>query len=165
MRPGDYADMRAVPRPSHADFTYMVCFSIFLLFHFLSIYCFAIVEIWNSLLKWRWQILCKRDHWSSRFRYSFISFVSFFYLPKYFQNLKKTNKYKQTGAIAEKWLQDKFGVSIVAWVSGVGEVEANRALEVDASITRQVVDGNAVRCPDLAAAEKMTKVDNTSDYL
>lgn len=24
MRPGDYSDMRAIPRPSHADFTYMV---------------------------------------------------------------------------------------------------------------------------------------------
>ncbi len=24
MRPNDYADMRAIPRPSHADFTYLV---------------------------------------------------------------------------------------------------------------------------------------------
>ena len=29
MRPGDYADMRAIPRPSHADFTYMVPLTIY----------------------------------------------------------------------------------------------------------------------------------------
>jgi len=46
----------------------------------------------------------------------------------------------------------------VAWVSGAGPVSADPALELDATITRQVVDSNAARCPDLKAAEEMTKV-------
>jgi len=56
------------------------------------------------------------------------------------------------GAIAEKVLKLKFGVEIVAWVSSVGEFDG----VVDAaSITRDVVDGNMVRCPDTDAAKKM----------
>ena len=46
----------------------------------------------------------------------------------------------------------------MAWVSGVGEVTSDTALELDESITRQVVDANAVKCPDPKAADKMTKV-------
>lgn len=56
------------------------------------------------------------------------------------------------GAIAEKVLKLKFGIEIVAWVSSVGTIEGN----VDAaSITRDIVDGNMVRCPDAAPAAKM----------
>jgi chorismate synthase len=58
------------------------------------------------------------------------------------------------GAIAEKVLFERCGVEIVAWVSSVGDVEA---ATIDAErITRAGVDANAVRCPDAAAAEKMT---------
>jgi chorismate synthase len=62
------------------------------------------------------------------------------------------------GAIAEKWLKEKFGTEIVAWVSSVGPVSADRAFESDASITREVVDKNMVRCPDSDAANKMKEV-------
>ena len=57
------------------------------------------------------------------------------------------------GAIAEKVLRERWGVEIVAWVSGVGHIEAP---PVDsAALTRDEVDANAVRCPDPAAAERM----------
>jgi len=56
------------------------------------------------------------------------------------------------GAIAEKILRLKFGIEIVAWVSSVGTIDG----VVDAAnITRDIVDGNMVRCPDQAAAKKM----------
>ena len=57
------------------------------------------------------------------------------------------------GAIAEKFLQERFGVEIVAWVSSVESVDA-----MDLSTTmlkRADVDRNVVRCPDASAAEKM----------
>lgn len=57
------------------------------------------------------------------------------------------------GAIAEKILHEMYGVDIVAWVSAVNDIEAP---DPDmAGITRSAVDQHPVRCPDLAAAEKM----------
>ena len=57
------------------------------------------------------------------------------------------------GAIAEKFLSARFGIEIVAWVSGVYAIEA--PLPDLASVGRQEVDRSAVRCPDLQTAEKM----------
>jgi chorismate synthase len=57
------------------------------------------------------------------------------------------------GAIAEKILNQAYGVDIVAWVSAVSDVQSG---EVDMSaITRSQVDRNLVRCPDAAAADRM----------
>ena len=57
------------------------------------------------------------------------------------------------GAVAEKFLQDRHGVEIVAWVSAVGELDAP---EVDAlRIDRAAVDQSAVRCPDAETAGRM----------
>jgi chorismate synthase len=57
------------------------------------------------------------------------------------------------GAVAEKFLQDRHGVEIVAWVSAVGELDAP---EVEAlSIDRAAVDQSAVRCPDAETAGRM----------
>ncbi|MBM4155244.1 MAG: chorismate synthase [Lentisphaerae bacterium] len=57
------------------------------------------------------------------------------------------------GAVAEKWLRERFGLEIVAWVSGAGEAAAP---EPDADrITRAVVDAHITRCPDPAAASAM----------
>jgi chorismate synthase len=57
------------------------------------------------------------------------------------------------GAVAEKFLQDRHGVEIVAWVSAVGELDAP---EADAlRIDRPAVDQNAVRCPDAETAGRM----------
>ncbi len=57
------------------------------------------------------------------------------------------------GAIADKILRQTFGIDIVAWVSAVSAVES-AGIEMD-SITRDQVDQNLVRCPDMAAADKM----------
>lgn len=57
------------------------------------------------------------------------------------------------GAIADKWLQETHGVEIVSWVSSCGEIEAP---DVDVeSITREIVDGNIIRCPHQETADKM----------
>jgi chorismate synthase len=57
------------------------------------------------------------------------------------------------GAIAEKFLRERFGVEIVAWVSGVGEVEAS---EVDLmAVDRPAVDATPVRCPLADSAGRM----------
>lgn len=58
------------------------------------------------------------------------------------------------GAIAEKFLLEEYGIEIVSWVSSVGEVDAG-PIDMD-NISRSIVDGNDVRCPDLVAAEAMT---------
>lgn len=57
------------------------------------------------------------------------------------------------GAIAEKWLREQYGVEIVSWVSSCGDIGSDEP-ELD-TISRDIVDGNIIRCPDQAAAEKM----------
>jgi chorismate synthase len=57
------------------------------------------------------------------------------------------------GAIAERFLFEKLGVQIVAWVSAVGDINAP---EMDlALITRNEIDASDVRCPDSNTDEKM----------
>jgi len=58
------------------------------------------------------------------------------------------------GAIAEKYLREQYGIEIVAWVSSVGDYDADN-VDMD-TISRAEVDGNDIRCPDAEAAEKMT---------
>jgi len=55
------------------------------------------------------------------------------------------------GAVAEKFLYDRFGVEIVAWVSAVGLIEAPEVEQVK----RPDVDASSVRCPDPTASKKM----------
>ena len=60
------------------------------------------------------------------------------------------------GAIAEKWLAEKFGTKITAWVSAVGDIDArDMSGEV---LTREQIDSNIIRCPDEAAAARMMKL-------
>jgi chorismate synthase len=56
------------------------------------------------------------------------------------------------GAIARKLLATRHGVEIVAWVEKVGRIVA--ACDPD-TVTRDDVDRTAIRCPDLAVAERM----------
>jgi chorismate synthase len=57
------------------------------------------------------------------------------------------------GAVAEKFLSERYGIEIVAWVSAVAEIEA---LSPDVlSVIRKDVDRSAVRCPDANSAENM----------
>jgi chorismate synthase len=58
------------------------------------------------------------------------------------------------GAIAEKFLLEEYGIEIVSWVSSVGAVDA-APIDME-TISRALVDGNDVRCPDTGAAELMT---------
>lgn len=57
------------------------------------------------------------------------------------------------GAVAEKYLREKFGVHIVAWVSSVGDADAPDLSQT--ALKRKDVDSTIVRCPDSAAAVKM----------
>ena len=59
------------------------------------------------------------------------------------------------GAVAEKYLLDTVGVKITAWVSAIGNI---RCPEPDLdSLSRAVIDGSLVRCPDLDTSEKMVR--------
>jgi chorismate synthase len=57
------------------------------------------------------------------------------------------------GAIAEKVLRELYGVDIVAWVSGVGPLQARDLTE--AGLTREQVDQTIIRCPDEQVAPEM----------
>lgn len=59
------------------------------------------------------------------------------------------------GAVAEKYLRDRHGVEIVAWVSAVGTVQAPDLTEE--KIERSNVDAGPVRCPDSSSAKKMAE--------
>jgi len=60
------------------------------------------------------------------------------------------------GAIAEKWLFEKFGTRITSWVSTVGDIDAR---DMSASVpSREQIDANIIRCPDEAAAAKMIEL-------
>jgi len=57
------------------------------------------------------------------------------------------------GAIAQLLLE-RLGVSIVAWVDSVADLSANVD---DATVTREAVEANIVRCPDGAMAARMER--------
>jgi chorismate synthase len=105
QRPADYDQMRSVPRPSHADYTYRIKYGI--------------------------QASSGGGRASAR----------------------ETIGRVAAGAIAEKYLSERYGIEIVAWVSSVGTIEA--PLPDTMSLTRKEVDRSPVRCPDSTTAEKM----------
>ena len=57
------------------------------------------------------------------------------------------------GAIAEKFLAERYGVQIIAYVSSVGEITAGTIDQ--AALNRALVDTTPIRCPDPVAATKM----------
>lgn len=58
------------------------------------------------------------------------------------------------GAIARKFLRERYGVEIVAWVEKVHRLCA----EIDPlTVTREQVEANIVRCPDPNAADQMVQ--------
>jgi chorismate synthase len=66
---------------------------------------------------------------------------------------RETQARVAAGAVAEKLLQTLCGIEIVAWVKQIGSLVA----EIDGSqVTRAQVEAQAVRCPDPAAATRMT---------
>jgi chorismate synthase len=105
QRPGDYAAMQQVPRPSHADYTYRVKYGI--------------------------QAASGGGRSSAR----------------------ETIGRVAAGAVAEKLLQERYGVQIVAWVSSVGEIDAPEP-DIE-SLDRAAVDAAWVRCPHAVTADRM----------
>ncbi len=63
------------------------------------------------------------------------------------------------GAVAEKFLFERFGIEIVAWVQSVGDIVAPDPDVL--KLTRQKVDKTLVRCPDKAVAENMATLIRT----
>lgn len=57
------------------------------------------------------------------------------------------------GAIAEKFLFERFGTEIVAWVSSVYDIDAPPVDPLQ--VGRSDVDATPMRCPDLPTAERM----------
>ena len=57
------------------------------------------------------------------------------------------------GAVAEKFLRERFGIEIVAWVQSVGDLSAPE--QNGDAISRANVDATLVRCPDQATATEM----------
>ena len=64
-----------------------------------------------------------------------------------------------SGAIAEKWLKEKYGTEVVAFVSSIGDVSMESSLLSDpqylSTLSRSAVDKSIVRCPDENTSEKM----------
>ncbi len=58
------------------------------------------------------------------------------------------------GAIAKKLLAERCGVRVLGYVKQVGDITAD--ISDPAAVTLDQVEANPVRCPDAAAAEKMT---------
>jgi chorismate synthase len=119
QRPGDYSQMRRIPRPSHADYTYQMKYGL------------------------------RSASGGGR------------------SSARETIGRVAAGAIAEKILNQLYGVEIVAWVSAVGPIQAP---EIDLEkITRERVDATLVRCPDPPTADEMaaaiSKVKDAKDSL
>ncbi len=108
QRPVDYGEMAQIPRPSHADFTYLAKYGV------------------------------KASSGGGR------------------SSARETIGRVAAGAVAEKMLREKYGIEIVAWVSGVGHIQSD-SVDMD-TVTRAQVDQTLVRCPDAVAAADMEKL-------
>jgi chorismate synthase len=75
------------------------------------------------------------------------------------------------GAVAEKFLKEAYGTEIVAFVSSVGKVAmpfieeqsetgvpSEEFVELLSTVTREMIDMEATRCPDKEMSKKMTQV-------
>lgn len=105
QRPGDYGEMSTIPRPSHADFTYLEKYGI------------------------------KASSGGGR------------------SSARETIGTVAAGAVAMKILKEQCNLEIVSWVSAVGPF---KAAPVDPeTISRETVDQNDLRCPDVNQVEEM----------
>lgn len=59
------------------------------------------------------------------------------------------------GALAEKWLQQEYGIEIVSFVSSVGDISLDVTTELLNTVSRDLVDERIIRCPDHACSDKM----------
>ncbi|KAL8286945.1 hypothetical protein RQP46_003951 [Phenoliferia psychrophenolica] len=118
QRPHDYTETDWYPRPSHADWSYLIKYGI------------------------------KASSGGGR------------------SSARETIGRVAAGAIAEKYLRLAYGVEIVAFVSSVGKIHMPTSKsdteDIDEdytnflhTITRETVDQNLIRCPDLGTASLM----------
>lgn len=56
------------------------------------------------------------------------------------------------GAVARKFLKDRVGIEVLAYVDQVGSIKANVDRE---AVTSALIDASNIRCPDPVATEKM----------
>lgn len=56
------------------------------------------------------------------------------------------------GAVAKKYLKEKYGVEFLSYVEQVGDIASNVDLD---TVTQEQIEKNIVRCPDRDTAEKM----------
>jgi chorismate synthase len=56
------------------------------------------------------------------------------------------------GAIAKKYLKEKYGVEFLSFVERVGDIESSVDLD---TVTNEQIEANIVRCPDGLAVDKM----------
>ncbi len=59
------------------------------------------------------------------------------------------------GAIAKKYLFEKFGTECLSYVEQVGGIKSNITID---KVTKASIDKSMVRCPDKAVADKMVKL-------
>ena len=154
-RPKDYSETDLYPRPSHADYTY--------------------------LLKYGVKASSGGGRSSARETIGKFNLTERIYLSLMGDCLQPGRV--AAGAIAERYLKQVYGVEIVAFVSSVGKIhlpanvappsmtrdgdedddDIDDALSPEfrrllATITREEVDKHPTRCPHHETAERMTKV-------
>lgn len=59
------------------------------------------------------------------------------------------------GAIAKKYLREKFGIEIISYVERVGEIQTDIDYK---TVTPEQIEANIIRCPDQKTAERMIKL-------
>ncbi|MBP7708487.1 chorismate synthase [Candidatus Pacearchaeota archaeon] len=59
------------------------------------------------------------------------------------------------GAIAKKYLQEKCGLNVLAYVEQVGKIKSSLS---GIEITSETIESNIIRCPDKSAANEMIKL-------
>lgn len=140
QRPHDYTETDHYPRPSHADWTYLL----------------------------KYGIKASSGGGRSSARETIGPYALSVSLLYQLIGLRPTGRVA-AGAIAERYLKLAYGVEIVAFVSSVGKVHMpdsetdNDLLSEDylkllSTITREKVDENSVRCPHQETADLMEEV-------
>lgn len=67
------------------------------------------------------------------------------------------------GTIAEKYLKENYDIDIVAFVSSVGDISIPLSEELLKTITREEVDKNIIRCPDICANDMISCIKNIKE--
>jgi chorismate synthase len=72
---------------------------------------------------------------------------------------RETSVRVAAGAVAKKFLRERYDVGVVGFVKQIGDIVAD--ITVPESVTLEDVEANIVRCPDAKAAERMIELIET----